>query len=139
MTESLRVFKLSNGESIVGSTLGENEIFDFNKPIQISYPLKMLVVPRMTKDGPSEALSLSPWVHPMTEVEYIDINPENVVMSAPASHGLTQYHRHCIDQFDMHTSPYEEVRNPTDEDLREIEVEEALDELTDPNKSETIH
>ena len=55
MTESLRVFKLSNGESIVGSTLGENEIFDFNKPIQISYPLKMLVVPRMTKDGPSEA------------------------------------------------------------------------------------
>ena len=54
MTESLRVFKLSNGESIVGSTLGENEIFDFNKPIQISYPLKMLVVPRMTKDGPYE-------------------------------------------------------------------------------------
>ena len=139
MTESLRVFKLSNGESIIGSTLGENEIFDFNKPIQISYPLKMLVVPRMTKDGPSEALSLSPWVHPMTEVEYIDINPENIVMSAPASHGLTQYYRHCIDQFDMHTSPYEEVRNPTDEDLREIEVEEALDELTDPNKSETIH
>ena len=139
MTESLRVFKLSNGESIIGSTLGENEIFDFNKPIQISYPFKMLVVPRMTKDGPSEALSLSPWVHPMTEVEYIDINPENVVMSAPASHGLTQYYRHCIDQFDMHTSPYEEVRNPTDEDLREIEVEEALDELTDPNKSETIH
>ena len=139
MTESLRVFKLSNGESIIGSTLGENEIFDFNKPIQISYPLKMLVVPRMTKDGPSEALSLSPWVHPMTEVEYIDINPENIVMSAPASHGLTQYYRHCIDQFDMHTFPYEEVRNPTDEDLREIEVEEALDELTDPNKSETIH
>ena len=139
MTESLRVFKLSNGESIIGSTLGENEIFDFNKPIQISYPLKMLVVPRMTKDGPSEALSLSPWIHPMTEVEYIDINPENIVMSAPASHGLTQYYRHCIDQFDMHTSPYVEVRNPTDEDLREIEVEEALDELTDPNKSETIH
>ena len=29
MTESLRVFKLSNGESIIGSILGDDDIMDF--------------------------------------------------------------------------------------------------------------
>ena len=139
MTESLRVFKLSNGESIIGSILGDDDIMDFNRPIQISFPLKMIVIPRMTKHGPQEALSLSPWVHPMTEVEYIDINPGSIVMSAPASDGLQRYYRHCINSFDFVENPYEQVSGPTDEDLREIEVEEALDELTDPDKSETIH
>ena len=139
MTESLRVLKLSNGESIIGSILGSDELADFNNPIQISYPLKMLIIPRMTKNGPTEALSLSPWVHPMTEEEYIDINPENVVMSARASVGLKRYYKHCISQFDMHTSPYENINEPKDSDLEDIEVEEALDQLTDPKKSETIH
>ena len=93
----------------------------------------------LLQHGPQEALSLSPWVHPMTEVEYIDINPGSVVMSAPASNGLQRYYRHCINSFDFVENPYEQMSEPTDEDLREIEVEEALDELTDPDKSETIH
>ena len=36
MTESLRVFKLSNGESIIGSILGDDGIIDFNNPITAS-------------------------------------------------------------------------------------------------------
>ena len=39
----------------------------------------------------------------------------------------------------MHSSPYENINEPKDSDLEEIEVEEALDQLTDPKKSETIH
>ena len=88
MTEYLRVFKLSNGESIIGTTLNDTELFNFQNPIQISYPLKMVIVPKVTKDGVQEALTLSPWVHPMTKTEYIDINPNSVVMTAPASYGL---------------------------------------------------
>ena len=60
-------------------------------------------------------------------------------MSAPASDGLQRYYKHCINSFDFVENPYEQMSGPTDEDLREIEVEEALDELTDPDKSETIH
>ena len=112
---------------------------DFNSPIQISFPLKMIVIPKMTKHGPQEALSLSPWVHPMTEVEYIDINPGSVVMSAPASNGLQRYYQHCIDSFDFYEPQTEHLVGPTDDDLDKIEIEEAMDELTDPKKSETIH
>ena len=140
MKESVRVFKLSNGESIVGSTFDNDGLFDFEKPIQISYPLKMVIVPRMTKNGPAESLALSPWVHPMTEDEYVDINPDNVIMSAPASVGLNRYYSHCVNQFDFINEPYEEVINgPTQAEMDEVELEEALDQLTDPDNPETIH
>ena len=144
MKESIRVFKLSNGESIVGGIFDNDDLFDFQKAIQISLPLKMIIIPRMTKNGPAESLSLSPWVHPMTEEEYIDINPNNLIMSAPASHGLQKYYTHCINQFDF-SDPDElsevssKLDRPTIQELEDIEIEEALDELTDPDKSETIH
>ena len=139
MTEYLRVFKLSNGESIIGTTLNETELFNFENPIQISYPLKMIIVPKVTKDGIQEALTLSPWVHPMTETEFIDVNPSTVVMTAPASHGLQKYYDHCINHFDFHEDGQSMVTGPTDLELDDIEVEEALELLTDPNKPETIH
>ena len=101
MRESIRVFKLSNGENILGGVFDNDDLFDFEKPIQISLPLKMIVIPRMTKNGPAESLSLSPWVHPMTEDEYVDINPKNVIMTAEASVGLNRYYIHCIKQFDF--------------------------------------
>jgi len=144
MKESIRVFKLSNGESIIGGTFDNDELFDFKKAIQISYPLKMSIVARMTKSGPAESLSLSPWVHPMTEEEYIDINPNNLIMSAPASHGLQKYYTHCINQFEFNEQDElvevsSKLDGPTIKELEDIEIEEALDELTDPDKSETIH
>jgi len=146
MRDSIRVFKLSNGESIIGSTLNNNELFEFNKSIQVSYPLKMVIVRQPSRRGASESLSLSPWVHPMTEEEYIDINANNVIMSAPASSGLIGYYMHCINQFDFKEEPYLDMDEPSDRDLDSIEfeeeveaIEEALDELTDPNRSDTIH
>tara|TARA_B100000482_G_C12521249_1_gene264565 strand:- start:231 stop:650 length:420 start_codon:yes stop_codon:yes gene_type:complete len=139
MRESIRVFKLSNGENILGGVFDNDDLFDFEKPIQISLPLKMIVIPRMTKNGPAESLSLSPWVHPMTEDEYVDINPKNVIMTAEASVGLNRYYIHCIKQFDFKNEPYEELVGPSEVELDEVEVEEALDQLTDPDNPETIH
>ena len=42
MKESIRVFKLSNGESIVGGIFDNDDLFDFQKAIQISLPLKIV-------------------------------------------------------------------------------------------------
>mgnify|MGYP003969222797 CR=1 FL=1 len=146
MNEEVRVFKLSNGDNIVGSIFDNDDLFDFNKPLQISYPLKMVIIGRMTNNGPQESLSLSPWVHPMTESEYIDVNSKNIIMSAPASSSLTKYYTHCVNQFDFVEEPYHTAIGPTDEELKEIELQEelddienALDELTDPIDSKTIH
>ena len=50
----------------------------------------------------------------------------------------------CINQFDF-SDPDElsevssKLDGPTIQELEDIEIEEALDELTDPDKSETIH
>ena len=140
MNDTIRVFKFSNGESIVGSIFDTDDLFDFNRPLQISFQLKLSLISKMTKNGPAESLSLTPWVHPMTEDEYVDINPDNVIMSAPASVGLNRYYSHCVNQFDFINEPYEEVINgPTQSDMDEVELEEALDQLTDPDNPETIH
>jgi hypothetical protein len=139
MKESIRVFKLSNGDTVIGATLTDDEIFDFTKPIQISYPLKMVVMHRMMGHNQQESLSLSPWVHPMTESEYVDINSKNVIMSAPASTGLQRYYNHCVNQFDFKEEPYEELTGPTDEDLDEIEKSIDDMDIMYNDSSDTIH
>jgi hypothetical protein len=140
MKDSIRVFKLSSGESVVGSVLNNNELYDFSSAIQISYPLEMVTT--------GSNLNLSPWIHPiMTEEEYIDINPSNVVMSTKASTGLIKYSLYCVARLDFNEEDHYSMSEPTDEDLDEIAaleeeeaIEEALDELTDPNNpNHTIH
>ena len=72
MKDSIRVFKLSSGESVVGSVLNNNELYDFSSAIQISYPLEMVTT--------GSNLNLSPWIHPiMTEAldELTDPNNPN--------------------------------------------------------------
>jgi hypothetical protein len=136
MNDTIRVFKFSNGESIVGSIFDNDDLFDFNKPLQISFPLKLHVISKMTRNGPADSLSLTPWVHPMSEEEYIDINAQNVIMTAPASSGLIKYYNHCINQFEFHEQPDAYELDATDDELDEIELEETIEELMN---IKTIH
>jgi|TARA_B110000285_G_C14954858_1_gene528647 hypothetical protein len=136
MNDTIRVFKFSNGESIVGSIFDNDDLFDFNKPLQISFPLKLQVISKMTRNGPADSLSLTPWVHPMSEEEYIDINAQNVIMTAPASSGLIKYYNHCINQFEFHEQPDVYELDATDDELDEIELEETIEELMN---IKTIH
>jgi len=137
MNDTIRVFKFSNGESIVGSIFDNDDLFDFNKPLQISFPLKLHVISKMTRNGPADSLSLTPWVHPMSEEEYIDINAQNVIMTAPASSGLIKYYNHCINQFEFHEQPDEEFNlDATDDELDDIELEETIEEFMN---IKTIH
>ena len=137
MNDTIRVFKFSNGESIVGSIFDNDDLFDFNKPLQISFPLKLHVISKMTRNGPADSLSLTPWVHPMSEEEYIDINTQNVIMTAPASSGLIKYYNHCINQFEFNEEPHGEfIADATDKELDDIEIEESIEELMN---IKTIH
>jgi hypothetical protein len=136
MNDTIRVFKFSNGESIVGSIFDNDDLFDFNKPLQISFPLKLHVISKMTRNGPADSLSLTPWVHPMSEEEYIDINAQNVIMTAPATSGLIKYYNHCINQFEFHEQPDAYELDATDDELDEIELEETIEELMN---IKTIH
>ena len=141
MKESVTILKLTNGENIIGKIVESEDFFnDTQKTIDISLPLKFMLRPKATENGFAESLSLSPWIHPLTDEEYITINSHNVVMSALASRDLANYYSHCVDQFNIaKESLLHEVDEPTDEELDEIEEEELKEIIKNRKPDKTIH
>ena len=138
MKESVTILKLTNGENIIGKVVKSENTID------ISLPLKFMIMPRMTETGPAEALSLSPWIHPLTDEEYITINSNHVIMSTLASSALTSYYIHCVDQFniakkDAFLYESESELEPTNEELEEIEEEELEEFIRNIEPDKTIH
>ena len=134
MKESITILKLTNGENIIGKVVKSDQTID------ISLPLKFMIMPRMTETGFAESLSLSPWIHPLTDEEYITINSNHVIMSTLASSALTSYYIHCVDQFNIAKKDaflYES--EPTSEELEEIEEEELEEFIRNIEPDKTIH
>ena len=138
MKESVTILKLTNGENIIGKVVKSENTID------ISLPLKFMIMPKMTEDGFAESLSLSPWIHPLTDEEYITINSNHVIMSTLASSALTSYYIHCVDQFniakkDAFLYESELELEPTNEELEEIEEEELEEFMRNIKPNKTIH
>lgn len=138
MKESVTILKLTNGENIIGKVVKSENTID------ISLPLKFMIMPRMTETGFAESLSLSPWIHPLTDEEYITINSNHVIMSTLASSALTSYYIHCVDQFniakkDAFLYESELELEPTNEELEEIEEEELEEFIRNIEPDKTIH
>ena len=138
MKESITILKLTNGENIIGKVVKSDQTID------ISLPLKFMLMPKMTETGPAEALSLSPWIHPLTDEEYITINSNHVVMSALASSALTSYYIHCVEQFNIakkNAFLYESDSElePTNEELEEIQNEELEEFIKNIKPDKSIH
>lgn len=138
MKESVTILKLTNGENIIGKVVKSENTID------ISLPLKFMIMPRMTETGFAESLSLSPWIHPLTDEEYITINSNHVIMSTLASSALTSYYIHCVDQFniakkDAFLYESELELEPTNEELEEIEEEELEEFVRNIKPNKTIH
>lgn len=138
MKESVTILKLTNGENIIGKVVKSDQTID------ISLPLKFMIMPRMTETGFAESLSLSPWIHPLTDEEYITINSNHVIMSTLASSALTSYYIHCVDQFniakkDAFLYESELELEPTNEELEEIEEEELEEFMRNIKPNKTIH
>ena len=134
MKESVTILKLTNGENIIGKVVKSDQTID------ISLPLKFMIMPKMTETGFAESLSLSPWIHPLTDEEYITINSNHVIMSTLASSALTSYYIHCVDQFNIAKKDaflYES--EPTNEELEEIEEEELEEFIRNIEPDKTIH
>jgi hypothetical protein len=148
--EPVKIFKLSNGENIVGMMIRESEQgllipsgieinFATVQQITISRPLRMTMTSKVTWNGPVESLTLTPWIEPMSEQLLINLNPNNVIMSADASGTLLTYYNHCLDRFiiESHINYEEEkkrvslndildvIKEPTDKELEDLENELA--------------
>ena len=124
-----KIVKLVNGEDII--CMMED---DGNKSYKVNWPLKMQIVPKMTKKGIMEALNLSTWIQVYTEERVFDLPSSSVVMMMEPSPGLTKYYELVLRKL-MHED--EEV----DEWTEEIDEDDIYDELLEEEEtpSKLIH
>ncbi len=131
------VLKLSNGENLVCRVVNKTD-----SDIIIQSPLKMETINQITDSGISESLSLTRWLQPFCDVTDYTIQKHSIVISVPASVGLSRYYEYVLKKIDSI-----EIKNPTKSDIRKIEKSEVKDKLDKLKKDlaeleidgETIH
>ena len=129
---SYTIVKLTNGEDIIC------ELEEKNKSVyEIQNPLQIITTREVQNGGVQEGLSLGRWCHHFTDQTYFSIPVDAVVTTAKASPGLSKYYEYILKRTEQRYLDYN--REPTDEELEEIdiEVEEEFLELESP--SNKIH
>ena len=93
MNTNYQIIKLSNGENIIC------DIKDQNKSdiiLEVTAPLKMDIMSRVTEAGIEEGLALTRWVQPFTDEKDIPINKATIVTMVPASLGMSKYYEYIL-------------------------------------------
>ena len=131
------VLKLSNGENLVCRVVNKTD-----SDIIIQSPLKMETINQITDSGISESLSLTRWLQPFCDVTDYTIQKHSIVISVPASVGLSRYYEYVLKKIDSI-----EIKKPTKSDIRKIQKSEVKNKLDKLKKDlaeleidgETIH
>ena len=128
------VLKLSNGEDIICRIVDSSK-----EKVKIEDPLLLDVQQITDKDGRiKESLGLIRWIKPFTEEEEYFIEKNSIVITVPASSGLSKYYEHVLKRLDKpvirETLPDEII----EDDLDQMTDEEII-ELMEDVKTRTIH
>ena len=129
--DTIKIMKLSSGEEIICNLVGDEHPRTFS----ISSPLKMNAIPRVTRNGVEEALSLQRWIH-FSEGDLYDIPKAQVLVITQASVGLTHFYKHCLKRMEIEEGDIEPV-SPSNEELdkiRDEELEEMMNEYEPHSK-----
>ena len=128
MNTNYQILKLSNGENIICDIKNQNES---DIILEVTAPLKMDIFNRVTEEGIQEGLALTRWVQPFTDEKDIVINKSTIITMVPASLGMSKYYEYVlknIKQMRLVDSTTEDIENPTNKELEQIELEEHTDE-----------
>ena len=128
------VLKLSNGVDIICRIVDSSK-----EKVKIEDPLLLDVQQITDKDGRiKESLGLIRWIKPFTEEEEYFIEKNSIVITVPASSGLSKYYEHVLKRLDKpvirETLPDEII----EDDLDQMTDEEII-ELMEDVKTRTIH
>ena len=128
------VLKLSNGEDIVCRIVESSK-----EKVKVEDPLLLDVQQITDKQGKiKESVGLIRWIKPFTEEEEYFIEKNSIVITVPASIGLSKYYEHVLKRLDKpvirETLPDEII----EDDLGQMTDEEII-ELIEDVKTRTIH
>lgn len=132
MTE-YQILKLLSGEEIICDVVSK----EHPRTFEIKEPLRVNVLPKVTKYGIEESISLQRWIHFSHENTY-NIDKNKVMVITQASTGLSKFYEHCITMMEKEGDIQQRDREPTDYELSRIE-EEEWDEEYGEVTSKTIH
>ncbi|QZI94493.1 hypothetical protein MelnitzEXVC044M_213 [Methylophilales phage Melnitz EXVC044M] len=131
MTE-YKILKLQSGEEIICDVVSK----EHPRTFEIKAPLKVNVLPRVTKYGVEESISLQRWIH-FSEENIYNIDKNKVMVITQASTGLSKFYEHCIQRMDAEGQELRE-REPSNMELDEIEAEEWDEDYGEPD-TRTLH
>ena len=128
------VLKLSNGEDIVCRIVEASK-----EKVKVEDPLLLDVQQITDKQGKiKESVGLIRWIKPFTEEKEYFIEKNSIVITVPASIGLSKYYEHVLKRLDKpvirETLPVEII----EDDLDQMTDEEII-ELMEDVKTRTIH
>ena len=128
------VLKLSNGEDIVCRIVEASK-----EKVKVEDPLLLDVQQITDKQGKiKESVGLIRWIKPFTEEEEYFIEKNSIVITVPASSGLSKFYEHVLKRLDKpvirETLPDEII----EDDLDQMTDEEII-ELMEDVKTRTIH
>ena len=126
-TTEYKLIKLVNGEDIICMVESDD-----SKNYKILWPLKLQVMPKVTKKGILESLSLSTWIQSYTEERVFDLPVRSVVMTIEPSPGLSRYYEYGVKK--LMREENEEFSDWADEINEDDIYDELLEEEESPSK-----
>jgi hypothetical protein len=126
-TTEYKLIKLVNGEDIICMVESDD-----SKNYKILWPLKLQVMPKVTKKGILESLNLSTWIQSYTEERVFDLPVRSVVMTIEPSPGLSRYYEYVVRK--LMREEDEEYSDWSDEINEDDIYDELLEEEESPSK-----
>ena len=128
------VLKLSNGEDIVCRVVDASK-----EKIKVEDPLLLDVQQITGKDGRiNESVGLLRWIEPFTEEEEYFIEKNSIVITVPASSGLSKYYEHVLNKLNKPVIRETVSDEIIEDDLAKMTDDEII-ELIEDVKTRTIH
>ena len=130
MTEqNIKIMKLSSGEEIICTVVTDEHPRTYN----VTYPMKVMTIPRVTGGGIEESLSLTRWIH-FAEESIADIPKGQVLAIVNASIGMKRFYEYCVNKLNTEDT-MDRIDEPTDLELdAEDDYLDDFEDIETPSK-----